>query len=61
LADELIAENEEETKCMMVRLERYLEKKKLELNADKIKITRFRKEGRRIGRSGDKKVRELRK
>src|SRR5436190_19152882 len=43
----LIAENEEDMKCMMRRMERYVEKKGLEVNAAKSKIMRFRKGGGR--------------
>lgn len=39
----LLAEKEEEMRSMMERLEGYFERKKLELNAGKIKIVRFRK------------------
>lgn len=39
----MLAEKEEEMRSMMERLEGYLERKKLELNAGKIKIVRFRK------------------
>jgi len=38
----LITENEREMRSMVERLERYMEKKKLELN-EKTKIMRFRK------------------
>ncbi|XP_067207866.1 golgin subfamily A member 6-like protein 22 [Linepithema humile] len=43
----LVAEEEEEVRGMMERLERYLERKKLELNTKKTKIMRFRKGGGR--------------
>ncbi|XP_067217103.1 LINE-1 retrotransposable element ORF2 protein [Linepithema humile] len=43
----LIAEEEEEMKGMMERLERYLDRKNLELNTEKTKIMRFRKGGGR--------------
>jgi len=42
----LIAENEGEMRSIVQRLERYIEKKKLELNEKKTKIMRFRKEGK---------------
>lgn len=44
-----MAEREDEMRSMMERLERYLGKK-LELNAEKTKIMRFRKGGERIGK-----------
>ncbi|XP_071644396.1 uncharacterized protein [Temnothorax longispinosus] len=44
----LLAEGEDEMRSMMERLERYLDKKRLELNAEKTKIMRFRKGGRRM-------------
>jgi len=44
----LIAEGKDETRSMMERLEKYLEKKKVMLNPDKTKIVKFRKgEGRK--------------
>lgn len=43
----LLAEDEDGMKSMMVRLEGYLEKKRLELNTEKTKIVRFKKGGRR--------------
>ncbi|XP_067212233.1 golgin subfamily A member 6-like protein 6 [Linepithema humile] len=43
----LIAEEEEEMKGMMEKLERYLDRKNLELNTEKTKIMRFRKGGGR--------------
>src|SRR5436190_12995035 len=43
----LIAENEEDMKCMMRRMERYVEKKGLDVNGAKSKIMRFRKGGGR--------------
>lgn len=48
----LLAEEEDEMRSMMERLERYLDKKGLELNTDKTKIMRFRKGGGRM----DKRV-----
>jgi len=53
----LMAEGEDEMRSMMERLEKYLEKKKVELNPDKTncKIVRFRKEGGRERRNGDGK------
>lgn len=39
----LIAEKEDEMRSMVDRMKRYLEKKRLELNAKKLKIMRFRK------------------
>ncbi|XP_071652705.1 uncharacterized protein [Temnothorax longispinosus] len=44
----LLAEGENEMRSMMERLERYLDKKRLELNAEKTKIMRFRKGGGRM-------------
>jgi len=43
----LMAEGEDEMRSMMERLEKYLERKKVELNAEKTKIVIFRKEGGR--------------
>jgi len=43
----LIAEEEDDMKSMMARLEKYLKKKKVELNPDKSKIVRFRRGGGR--------------
>lgn len=44
----LLAEEEDEMRSMIVRLEGYLERKKLELNPEKTKIMRFRKRGGRM-------------
>lgn len=41
----LLAEDEDGMKCMMARLERYLDKKGLTLNVEKSKIMIFRKRG----------------
>lgn len=41
----LLAENENEIRSMIERLEEYLRKKNLELNTEKTKILRFRKGG----------------
>lgn len=46
----LLAEDENEMKSMIGRLEEYVEKKKLEVNIDKTKIMRFRKGGGRWGK-----------
>lgn len=43
----LLAENKEEMRSMIERLKGYLDGKRMELNAVKIKIGRFRKEGDR--------------
>lgn len=43
----LLAENKEEMRSMIERLKGYLDGKRMELNADKIKIGRFRKGGGR--------------
>lgn len=43
----LLAENKEEMKSMIERLKGYLDGKRMELNAHKIKIGRFRKGGGR--------------
>jgi len=43
---ELVAEDEDEMRCMMERLEGYVERKRL--NTKKTKIIRFRKGGGRI-------------
>ena len=45
----LLAEEEDEMRSMMERLEGYLDKKGLELNARKTKIIKFRKRGGRTG------------
>jgi len=58
----LMAEGEDEMRSMMERLERYLERKKVELNAGKTKIVRFRKGGgREKKKDGGERGRELRK
>lgn len=49
----LLAEDENEIKSMIGRLEKYVEKKKLEVNIDKTKIMRFRKEG---GEDGERET-----
>lgn len=41
----LMAEEEQDMRAMLSRLERYLDKKGLELNAEKTKVMRFRKGG----------------
>lgn len=46
----LLAENEDEMRSMIERLEGYLERKKMELNTGKTKIMRFRKGGGRMGK-----------
>lgn len=46
----LIAEGKDKTKSMIDRLEGYLERKRLELNARKLKIMRFKKGGCRLGK-----------
>jgi len=43
----LVAENEEEMRSMIVRLEHYIDRKGLEVNTEKTKILRFRKGGGR--------------
>jgi len=43
----LMAEGEEEMRSMLERLQGYLDKKRVELNAEKTKIVRFRKGGGR--------------
>jgi len=45
--DMVLIEEEDDMRTMMEKSEKYLEKKKVELNPDKIKIVRFRKGGRR--------------
>lgn len=40
----LLAENEDEMRSVIERLEKYLGKKNLELNTEKTKIMRFRKD-----------------
>lgn len=44
----LLAEEEEEMRSMIGRLEEYLDRKRLELNAGKTKIMRFKRGGGRI-------------
>jgi len=44
----LMAEDEEGMRCMIERLEDYLERKKLEVNVRKTKVMRFRKGGGRM-------------
>lgn len=39
----LLTDNERDMRCMVVRLEKYLEERKLELNVRKTKVFRFRK------------------
>lgn len=46
----LLAEDEGGMKSMVERLERYLDRKGLELNVEKTKIVRFRKGGGRLGK-----------
>jgi len=46
----LLAEEEGEMRSMLIRLERYLEKKGLELNEGKTKVLRFREGGGRLGK-----------
>lgn len=46
----LLAEEEDEMRSMMGRLEGYLGRKGLELNTGKTKIMRFRKGGGRMGK-----------
>lgn len=48
--DIVLLEDEEGMRSMMGRMEEYIERKKLELNVNKIKIMRFRKRGGRIGK-----------
>lgn len=48
----LMAHEEEEMESMIVRLEEYLDKKKLELNASKTKMMRFRKGGGTVKKRG---------
>lgn len=43
----LMAENEDEMRSLMERIEGYLERKGLEVNTEKTKIVRFRKSGGR--------------
>lgn len=45
----LLAENEEEMRSLIERLEGYLERKRLKLNIVKTKIMRFRKRDGRLG------------
>lgn len=44
----LLAEEEEGIKCLISRLEKYLDEKGLELNREKTKVMRFRKGGERM-------------
>lgn len=46
----MVAENEDEMRSMMGKLEEYLERKNLILNTLKTKILRFRKGGGRMGK-----------
>lgn len=46
----LLAEEEGGMRNMIERLERYLERKGLELNVGKTRIVRFRKRGGRLGK-----------
>lgn len=46
----LVAEGKNEMRSMVERLERYLDRKGLELNTNKTKIMRFRRIGRRMGK-----------
>lgn len=46
----LLAENKEEMKSMIERLERYLDRKSLELNTEKTEILKFRRRGRKFGK-----------
>lgn len=59
----LLAENEEEMKSMIERLERYLDRKSLELNTEKTKILKFRRKGRKLGKRDwrwkGKKIKEV--
>jgi len=45
----LLAENEDEMRSMIERLEEYMDKKRLEVNVEKTKIMRFRKGTGRLG------------
>lgn len=45
-----MAEEEEDLRSMIERLEGYLDKKKLEVNVSKTKIMRFRKGGKSISK-----------
>lgn len=60
----LLAENEEEMKSMIERLEEYLNGKKMKLNAEKTEIVRFRKRGSReskkVWRWKGKRIEEVR-
>lgn len=47
----LLADEEDGMRCMIAKLERYLEEKGLELNVAKFKILRFSTGGRRIKKS----------
>jgi len=44
----LMTKEEEKIRSIMERLERYIERKRLELNTRKTKILRFRKRGEKI-------------
>jgi len=46
----MLAEGKEEMRSLMERLEGYLDKKRVELNAEKTKMMRFRKGGGRVKR-----------
>jgi len=61
----LLAEEEGEMRSMLERLERYLDRKGLELNAEKSKVLRFREGGGRLGKVSwrwkGKKLEEVKK
>lgn len=46
----MVLEEEREMKSILERLERYLDRKGLELNVGKTKVLKFREEGRRMSR-----------
>jgi len=61
----MLAKGEDEIRSMMERLERYLDRKKVELNAEKTKLMRFRRGGgrekKRDWRWKGKKIEEVKK
>lgn len=59
----LLAEDEDEMRSMIWRLERYLERKDLELNVEKTNIVRFRRKSGRVRKCDwkwkEKKIEEV--
>jgi len=55
----LFSKDEERMRSMIGRMEKYLERKRLELNVDKTKIMRFRKEKGRTSPSKRRKGKKI--